>query len=298
MKSQLFLLCLSKLNPFNSLMKKFSSLYFLFGVFFTAAAQRVNTDYHLRHNIKQDNQQFEFQVLDFGDVGVYQYDKSKFYFWLKAQQVHATQGYSSGLLLHGEFQAFYDNKQLARRGYFHKGLKNSEWLYWNEAGTLVHIEHWRSGVKVGTEKSFSDAGKLLSQVKYKLFKTTRQTPDSTIISWHRKDRQEITLRDNHGQKSKIIRLKNGQLHGRQLEYKENAAVVERYKHGQRLEEKSKKPKEVREEKKSPFSGKWKGLFKKSGDKEKKNGQAGKESSGKSSEKKKRPLFHKKESKTN
>lgn len=221
-------------------------------------AQKMNTGYHLKHNIKQDDQQFEFHVLDFNDKGVYQYDKSKFYFWLKAQQVHATQGYSSGLLLHGEFQGFYGNKQLAQRGYFYKGLKNGEWLYWNAEGIMTHLEYWRSGVKVGTEKSFSGEGKLLAQTKYKVFKTVRETPDSIIITRHRKNAQEVTLLDAYGHKTKVIRTKEGKLDGRQLEYKSDGTVVaEAYKNGEKTEQKTKKARK-------PFL---KGLFKKSGEKQ-------------------------------
>lgn len=238
-------------------MKKWFLFFSLLLLALHAPAQKINTEYHLKHNIKQDNQQFEFHVLDFGDKGVYQYDKSKFYFWLKAQQVHATQGYSSGLLLHGEFQGFYGNKQLAQRGYFYKGLKNGEWLYWNAGGTMTHLEYWRSGVKVGTEKSFSDEGKLLAQTKYKVFKTVRETPDSVIVTRQRKNTQEITLRDAYGHKTKVIRTKEGKLHGKQLEYKTDGTLVsENYKNGQKTE---------REASRKPFSQKVKGIFKKSGD---------------------------------
>ncbi|MCE3297045.1 MAG: hypothetical protein K0R65_2759 [Crocinitomicaceae bacterium] len=297
-------------------MRKFTTIYFLFCVLLTANAQRINDAYHLKHNIRQDNQQFEFRVLDFGDKGVYQYDKSKFYFWLKAQQVHATQGYSSGLLLHGEFQAFYVNKQLSQRGYFYKGLKNGEWLYWNSEGTMTHLEHWRSGVKVGTEKSFSDEGVMLAQVKYKMFKTVRQTPDSTIVSYHKKNKQTITLHDAYGNKNQVIRRKNGQLHGKQVTYKEGKPeLVEEYKNGQKVEEKAKEKKGDKESGntgtaagKKPFSERMKTIFRKS-DKEKKdsknkekntktNQKPTERNTKKDAEKKeKKPLFPKKNNKS-
>lgn len=206
---------------------------------FAFPAQKTNRDYHLRHNIKQDGQQFEFHVLDFDDPGVYQYDKSKFYFWLKAQQVHSTQGYSSGLLLHGEFQAFYPNKQLARRGYFYKGLKNGEWLYWNQEGRMILIEHWKSGIKVGLEKKFADDGSLLSQTKYKAGKTVRKTADSVIVT--SKNKERITLFGTDGQKLRTIRMKHGKLDGKQQEFKNGkASSISYYKAGEKTEKAEKK----------------------------------------------------------
>lgn len=217
-------------------------------------AQKLDKTYHLKHNIKQDNEQYEFTVLDFDVSGVYNYDKGKYYYWMKAQKVHATQGYSSGLLLNGEFQAFYVNKQLSKRGYFQKGLKNGEWLYWNENGVLVHIEYWRSGVKAGIEKLFDDKGELISRTKYKGAKIERTCKDSVVVINQRKNTKKIVLFDQNHEKSKVIRMKNDVLDGKQEKFKEGKSDgVEFFEKGKLVE-------------KVPFGTKLKKLRLKKGDK--------------------------------
>jgi hypothetical protein len=217
-------------------------------------AQKLDKGYHLKHNIKQENEQYEFTVLDFDANGVYNYDKNKFYYWLKSQQVHATQGYSSGLLLHGEFQAFYVNKQLSKRGYFQKGLKNGEWLYWNNQGVLVQIEYWRSGIKSGVEKKYDDQGVLISKTIYKGSKTETITKDSIVFQNQRKNTKKIILFDQNHEKSKVIRLKNNLLDGKQENFKDGKSDgVEYYEKGKLLE-------------KVPFGTKLKKLRLKKGDK--------------------------------
>ena len=219
-------------------MSRFFLIVLIFSISSILYGQKRNTDYHLKHNIKQEKEQYEFTVLDFDANGVYNYDKEKFYYWLKAQKVHATQGYSSGLLLHGEFQAFYTNKQLSKRGYFQKGLKNGEWLYWNEQGVLVQIEFWRSGVKAGTEKIFDSEGILISKTKYKGSKIEKITKDSTIVTNQRKNTQKIVVFDQNHQKSKIVRLKNNTLHGKQESFKDGKSEKAVYfENGKAIEKK-------------------------------------------------------------
>lgn len=216
-------------------------IHFFVGILLSSLGftQSMSKQYHLKHNIRQENQQYEFTVMDFKANGVYAYDKSKFYYWLKAQTVHATQGYSSGLLLHGEFQGFYDNKQLSKRGYFYKGLKNGEWLYWNENGVLIHIEHWKSGIKSGVEKKFDAQGDLLYKVKHGKFKTTRQTKDSLLVQYDRQDKIQLTLFDHKGEKIQVIRKKGDHLHGKQESYTDGKiSQVEYYNDGEKTEQKS------------------------------------------------------------
>jgi len=70
-------------------------------------SQKVSKKYQLKQNIKQDQLQYEFQVLDSDSKEPRKYDLNKTYYWIKSQQLHFTKGNASGLLLNGSFKAFY-----------------------------------------------------------------------------------------------------------------------------------------------------------------------------------------------
>ncbi len=220
-------------------MKHIFHLFLFLISFSNPFSQKLDKDYHLKHTIRQDNQQFQFSVLDFDDKGVYDYNKGKFYYWLKSQKVHVTQGYSSGLLLDGEFQSFYDSKQLSQRGYFFKGLKNGEWLHWNEKGVLIQIEHWKSGEKCGVEKIFDNNGELITKIKHKNNKIERWTKDSLIIENTSKTEKKIIVFDARSRKVSVTRLKHKELDGKQEIYKEGKLEkVEFFDDGKKYEKKS------------------------------------------------------------
>jgi hypothetical protein len=102
----------------------------------------------LRKTINQDGYVYQFYILDQDKFSIHRFDTSRVYFWCKTQKLISTQGGASGDLLHGTFEAFYDNKQLAQKGHFKKGLKHGEWIFWKVDGTIDHIEKWKNG-KIG-----------------------------------------------------------------------------------------------------------------------------------------------------
>ena len=104
-------------------------------------AQNHLEDFTLKRSLKQDGLQFNFTVLDDDKRGVKHHKPSKFYYWFKAQHVRATQGASSGRLLHGKFEAFYPDKQLAQQGSYKKGLKHGKWQYWYPDGSFKKVEN-------------------------------------------------------------------------------------------------------------------------------------------------------------
>jgi len=71
-----------------------------------------------------------------------------YYFWYGANLIHATQGGYSGKLLNGEYDEYYQNKNLKQKGVFKKGLKDGDWKTWNEDGSLSRLATWKNGVIV------------------------------------------------------------------------------------------------------------------------------------------------------
>jgi hypothetical protein len=59
-------------------------------------AQDISKDLYLKRSIRQDNQTYQFKILEnSADNGVV-YNQKKFYYWFKSQSVVCTQGASSG----------------------------------------------------------------------------------------------------------------------------------------------------------------------------------------------------------
>lgn len=148
-------------------MRLIATFLILFCSIQTAYSQKNLKEFYLKRTLKQDGEQFNFLILDEDKRGVWFYSKEKFYFWYKTQHVLQTQGGASGILLHGEFESFYTSKQLAKKGDFNRGLKNGEWLYWRENGTLCHSESWKKGKKIGWEKWYDELGNVLQTSKHK-----------------------------------------------------------------------------------------------------------------------------------
>jgi len=217
-------------------------------------AQKQAKDFYLKRSLKQDGLHFQFTVLEEDKQGVWFYNKQRFYHWYKAQRVLSTQGASSGTLLHGNFEAFYPNKQLAQRGRYQKGLKSGEWLYWSQDGILSRSEHWSNGKFRGIQKWYDGNGEEMETVHLKRWSKERRVADSLIET--RGNKQTIVLVDERGRVVKRENRKHGILHGKVSTY-EGGKLIERkrYKNGVEQVKKEKEPKEEKE----PF---FKRLFKK------------------------------------
>lgn len=211
---------------------------YLIGLFFLLNTtlsfnQKVLKDIHLKRSLKQDGEQYQFTVLDKDKKGVRHYKKTLFYYWYKAQHVISTQGASSGDLLHGEFEAHYENKQLSKKGWFQKGLKNGEWLYWRTDGTLIKSEHWKKGKLKGIETDYDVHGEVIQTTKHRYFSYKRENPDTILVGKKLTHSETLYIKDSLGRISRIEEKKNGLLHGTVKEL-ENGKVVEKttYKKGE------------------------------------------------------------------
>src|SRR3989338_6619662 len=123
-------------------------------------SQKEIKEYYVRKNIRQDGLQCQFNVLDDDKRGVWFYQHHKRYHWFTSQQVMSTEGASSGVLLHGSYEAFYGNKQLAIHGRFNKGLKSGEWMFWYEDGSISRLERWNNGRQQGEQISYAPNGEV------------------------------------------------------------------------------------------------------------------------------------------
>ncbi len=200
--------------------------------------QKILKDIHLYHMLKQGNEQYQFKVLDKDARGVKFFKKDRFYYWYKAQHVLSTQGGASGLLLNGEFEAFYDTKQLSRKGHFTKGLKDKEWLYWRPDGTLIKTENWKKGKLTGVEKHYDLQGEVVQVINHKMFKKYRENADSVIIS--KRNIEQIRLKDSLGTVYRIENKKNGVLHGVIKDIDGKKSIKTKYKNGVLVEKSEKK----------------------------------------------------------
>lgn len=211
--------------------------------------QKPLKDFYLSHSLKQENEQYQFKVLDEDKRGVFFYKKDRFYYWYKAQRVLSTQGGASGTLLHGEFESFYPNKQLCRKGEFRKGLKEGEWLYWRQDGTLFRTERWRKGRLSGTEKHYNEQGEVIRTIEHKSWSVTDETADSTVVSRRGGKRQTIYHKNDQGKVYKSEQKKNNRLHGKVMIYDDEGKLMEKtsYRKGQLVEPKVKEEKEQTEE---------------------------------------------------
>lgn len=220
---------------------------FLFVLIFTfsgvfAFSQAPLKDFYLKRNLKQNDQQYQFSVLDEDKHGVWFYDKHKFYFWYRAQHVISTQGESSGVLLHGAFEAFYENKQLSEKGYFKKGLKNGEWLYWRNDGTLITTEKWSNG-DLKVLKRYTTDGQLSTTTKFKFGKVYSEFGDSVSVISRNGKREKRTIYED-GRVVKSETLSCGRLHGTVKEYEDGKLLTKtRYKKGEPVTKRAKEPSE-------------------------------------------------------
>lgn len=89
------------------------------------------------------------------------------YYWFSGNHINSTQGGYSGKLLNGEYQDFYNNKNLKESGAFSKGLKNGIWKTWSENGILNNLFTFRNGRKNGVYAKYDQTGKVLEKGSYK-----------------------------------------------------------------------------------------------------------------------------------
>lgn len=194
---------------------------------FLSVSQEPTKNFYLKKSLKQNGFQYQFTVLDEDKRGVWHYNKTKFYFWYKAQKVLSTQGGASGELINGDFVAYHENKQLAQKGTFCKGLKDGKWMYWRTDGTLIMIEFWKKGDPCGTKEIFNENGESVETIKHSRFSSTRTISDSIIVTNRKGELKSIYLKDDKG---KIIEKQ---------EYRKGELIEEKKK-----EESSKKKEKV------------------------------------------------------
>ena len=226
---------------------------------FTASfstAQRPLKDVYLKRTLKQGGLQYEFKVLDEDKHGVWFYDKEKFYFWYKAQGVKSTQGESSGTLLHGDFESFYDNDQLHQKGSFKRGLKCGEWLHWREDGSLIYTEIWSKG-QLKVKKWYNNTGRVYRSERDHGRNWKKDKADTVIITRKLFKTERRIYRDANGTLSKVENVKHGALHGKSMFYSDGKLErTERYRNGELMsssddvkEPKEEKPKREKKERK-------------------------------------------------
>lgn len=182
-----------------------------------ANAQDHLKDFSLKRSLKQDGLHLQFMVLDADKRGVRNHEPGKFYHWTKAQQVRITQGGSSGQLLHGLFEAFYSNKQLAQKGSYCKGLKHGSWKYWYQDGTFQRTESWRHGVQLGKQQFFNESGELV-RTEFIHGKRKKIVQPDSVIHYKSFNRKTILLLDSIGQKEVLEKFQNNELNGVQKTY--------------------------------------------------------------------------------
>lgn len=203
-------------------------------------AQHHLKDFALKRSLKQDGLHFQFTVLDSDRRGVRHHNPRKFYHWIKAQHVLSTQGASSGQLLHGTFEAFYQNKQLAQKGNYHKGLKHGTWRYWREDGTISHSEKWRHGKQCGKQLFFDETGQLKKSHVLRGGTLKQVQPDSVVV-WKPHHRKKIVVKDSLGRKVSVEHFKNNSLCGTAKYYVDGKLErKEKYKKGAIVEDRTKK----------------------------------------------------------
>ena len=182
-------------------------------------------------SIRNNGEFFQFHVLDRDKKEPKKFDKEKRYFWYKSQEVMSTQGGAGGQLLHGVYEQFYSNKQLAARGSFSRGLKHGKWTYWYENGALRKIEEFSKGESKGRLEVFDTLGKLEKQIEFKGNKKIIQDSVSEQVL----DRNGAVIYSQvKAEDGSIVteRFKEGELHGKRIiVHKDGTKVVQHYKQG-------------------------------------------------------------------
>lgn len=207
---RIFLVIFAHYSTFR--MRQIVILLFFFQCSFGYSQETNST----KRSIKQDGLTIDCSVLEIGEKSkTIHYDYSKMYFWFKAQQIIATQGGSSGILLNGNYLAHYhENHQLYQSGSFSMGLKNGSWNQWRINGTLVSKERWKNGELKGKQLYFDSIGNLSKTICKLSFKTKTSSKDSIITQ--KKHVRKIQLIDASGNVSSTSKYRADKLHGKQV----------------------------------------------------------------------------------
>lgn len=237
-------------------------------ILLNSAAQNSTPNLFLKRNIRQDNQSFQFFVMEDNADDKIAYSNDKEYYWFKSQTVVATQGAASGLILHGLFESFYDNKQLSSKGFFNKGLKNGAWTYWHSNGNIARTESWIKGYKRGKENHFDPLGNWLETIDYGSRTIELKYKDSIILTNNVGVKKKVVFLDSIGTVKQTIKYKNGRPIVK--EKKKDADTIENKKKVKEIkkkerEKKDQKPKRKEKEEKTERKSDgnfWKRLFSK------------------------------------
>jgi hypothetical protein len=126
--------------------------------------------------------------------------KDKYWYsWYAQHDIKETQGGFGGKLLHGEYEEFYENKDLKKKGVFKKGLKTGKWKSWYKNGQLCEISHYKNGLKHGKYYGYTSSGVQEEKGKYKRgVQINKKTRKVASIS---KDAKEVK-KDKIGDKGK------------------------------------------------------------------------------------------------
>jgi len=237
---------------------KYLIIFLTFLTWTSLFSQKQLGDYYLKRNVKQDGQQFQFSVLDEDKHGIWFHSKSKFYYWYKAQKVISTQGGSAGVVLNGDLESFYPNKQLYQQGQFKKGLKNGSWLYWRNDGTLRLEEDWNHG-KLKAFIAYDENGKESTRETYKGQRKYSESSDTIVSSKRNGKIVNLIIKDEAGQVVRIENRKDKELHGKVKTFENGKLLAtEKYKNGILIEPEKAEPDTDTGEKESW----WRKLFKK------------------------------------
>jgi len=150
-----------------------------------------------RKIINSENFNYEFYVLV--DQKVKARDGVTFY-WYRSREIHTSVGDFGGEVLHGKYEKFYKNSQLAEKGGFEEGLKDGEWKSWYKDGTLKTIENFKKGRKNGNAFNFDFNGRIVTSGKYRNNKRVGKWIESSVDT--------VTYRNGKIKKSKPFKLKN------------------------------------------------------------------------------------------
>jgi len=91
----------------------------------------------------------------------------KLYNWYAADTILITQGGAGGKLLHGTFQKFYPDNNLAEEGSYVYGQKNGTWKQWEPSGKLKRIMEWKQGARNGRFEEYDEAGRKTREGNFK-----------------------------------------------------------------------------------------------------------------------------------
>lgn len=207
-------------------------ILFLTAFTLSSLAQKPLKDFYLKRTLNQDGLQYEFSVLDEDKHAVLHYSKDKFYYWYKAQGVKSTQGESSGTLLHGEFESFYENDQLHQKGKFRRGLKCGEWMHWRKDGSLIYTEDWSKG-SLKAKKWYNAAGEVFKSERAWGGDWQKDKADTVIVKRKLFKLEHRIYRDKDGKLVKQENWKKGALHGKSMFYTDGKLVrTEKYRKGE------------------------------------------------------------------